>query len=107
MTTYNKLVRDKIPEILDEKRKTFSYHIANKEEYTQKLREKLIEEVNEFLEEPSVGELADIQEVIFALLENMGETQSKLASIQGIKSASRGGFGMGYILEHVEDDITN
>jgi len=103
MPTYNKLVRDKIPEILDEKRKIFSYHVAGKEEYTQKLREKLVEEVNEFLEEPSVGELADIQEVIFALLEDMGESQSKLASVQGTKVASRGGFRMGCILEHVED----
>ena len=103
MPTYNKLVRDKIPEILDEKKKTFSYHMAGKEEYTQKLKEKLIEEVNEFLEEPSVGELADIQEVMFALLEDMGESQSKLASVQGSKASSRGTFRMGCILEYVED----
>ncbi len=103
MPTYNKLVRDKIPEILDEKKKTFSYHVAGKEEYTQKLREKLVEEVNEFLEEPSVGELADIQEVVFALLDDLNEPQSKLASVQGLKGATRGGFRMGYILEYVED----
>jgi predicted house-cleaning noncanonical NTP pyrophosphatase (MazG superfamily) len=103
MITYNKLVRDKIPQILDENRKTFSYHVASGKEYTQKLKEKLVEEVNEFLEEPSVEELADIQEVIFALLEDMGESQSKLVSTQGSKAASRGAFRMGCILEYVED----
>jgi len=103
MPTYNKLVRDKIPGILDEKKKTFSYHHAGKEEYTQKLREKLLEEVNEFLEKPSVGELADIQEVIFALLDDMGKSQPTLTSAQESKAASRGAFRTRCILEYVED----
>jgi len=103
MPTYNKLVRDKIPEILKEQKKDFYYHVANREEYTQKLKDKLVEEVNEFLIEPSVEELADIQEVIYALLDNMDESQSSLAIVQGEKAASRGAFRMGYILEYVVD----
>ena len=103
MPEYNKLVRDKIPEILTKRNKKFVYHIANKAEYSRKLNEKLLEEVGEFLDDPCIEELADIQEVLFALLENMGETQSRLSEVQGRKAAERGRFSMGLILESVDE----
>ncbi|MBT7706701.1 nucleoside triphosphate pyrophosphohydrolase [archaeon] len=62
---YNKLVRDKIPEIIAGNGDTAATHIATDEEYRGKLREKLQEEVNEFLEELDNGELADILEVVY------------------------------------------
>ena len=68
MPVYNKLVRDEIPNILTEKGKKFTSHVAkDKEEYKNKLMEKLQEEVGEFLEKPCVEEIADIQEVLDAL----------------------------------------
>ena len=68
MKVYNKLIRDKIPAIMTEKGKSFSIHIASRKEYEQKLKEKLLEEVNEFLEDPCLEELADVAEVFGALL---------------------------------------
>lgn len=67
MKTYNKLVRDKIPEILDKKGVKYEKRIASKSEYKVALSKKLIEEVSEFQEENSVEELADVVEVIRAL----------------------------------------
>ena len=68
MEKYNKLVRDKIPEILDEKGISYEKRIAsNEKEYKVELIKKLHEEIKEFIETPSPEELADILEVIEAL----------------------------------------
>jgi len=64
---YNKLVRDKIPEIIKDNGNIPITHIASNEEYKEKLKTKLKEEVNEFLEESNKEELADILEVIYAI----------------------------------------
>ena len=56
---YNKLVRDKIPKIIEKDGQTPVIHIANKKEYKQKLLEKLQEEVDEFLKDQNQEELAD------------------------------------------------
>ncbi len=67
MITYNKLVRDKIPELITQKWEPCERHIANDKEYRKALIQKLQEEVNEFLEDNTEEELWDILEVIYAI----------------------------------------
>lgn len=64
---YDKLIRDKIPEIIESRGAQCKYHIADTEEYRERLGQKLLEEVQEYLEEPSVEELADLQEIVNAI----------------------------------------
>ena len=104
MPIYNKLVRDNIPSILEAEGKGYVGRTANnKEEFLIKLKDKLQEEVNEFLESPSAEELADIQEVLDALAFSVGSNAAEVATIKEEKAASRGRFYTGYILEKVED----
>ena len=68
MESYEKLVRDNIPEILDKKAVPYEKRIASPEEYRRELIKKLGEEVQEFLEASGdMGELADVIEVVEAL----------------------------------------
>ena len=67
MTTYNKLVRDKIPNILDKKGVSYEKRIATDAEYKTELIIKLQEEAKEFAEDCSIEELADVLEVVEAL----------------------------------------
>jgi len=69
ITIYNKLIRDKIPQIIKQTGKNCTIAILSDEEYIKKLNEKLLEEVKEYLESGSVEELADISDVIHAILE--------------------------------------
>lgn len=97
MTTYNKLVRDKIPEILDKKNISYEKRIASDDEYKLELIKKLAEETNEFQKNSSVEELADVLEVIQAL---RGLTEfSNLEDIRMQKRMERGGFDGKIILK--------
>lgn len=97
MAKYNKLVRDKIPEILDEKNISYEKRIASDDEYRLELIKKLSEETNEFQEDPSVEELADVLEVIQALQELC--EFSNLEDIRKQKHTERGGFDGRVILK--------
>lgn len=92
MTEYNKLVRDKIPEIIKSKGETPVTRILGKDEYRQKLIKKLTEEVGEFGKENNADELADILEVVYALANDLGVGKNELEDIRANKSAKRGGF---------------
>ncbi|MCC6934588.1 MAG: nucleoside triphosphate pyrophosphohydrolase [Candidatus Yanofskybacteria bacterium] len=96
---YDKLVRDKIPDIIAEKGSTAETHIAEEAEYLEKLRAKLQEEVGEFLESNTAEELADILEVVYALGVSLGVTRDELERLRAEKAASRGGFEKRIILE--------
>ena len=102
MIEYNKLVRDLIPTILTVDEKKFSVHIASDEEYDQKLKEKLLEEVNEFIESPCIEELADIQQVLDTILYKMGYDNNDLNKKMVEKAVLRGVFDKKIILESVE-----
>ena len=96
---YNKLIRDKIPEIIREKGKQCIVVEASTDEYRTKLKEKLLEEVNEFLENPCLEELADIQEVVSTLEEEYNWGSLTLARLD--KRIERGAFKKKLILKEV------
>ena len=100
---YNKLVRDKIPEIIKEKGKTPITHIATDEEYKKKLYEKLKEEIDEFLDKPSNEELADILEVIYSISELNNIKIEELELLRKEKAKKRGSFKNHIILDEVKD----
>lgn len=104
MTVYNKLVRDKIPEILDSKGLSYLAFKVGDQEMMPYLKKKLFEEVEEFSEEPSINELADIQEVIYALLDELGHTREHLEQTRREKELARGAFSEKWILGEVLDD---
>jgi len=98
-TKYNKLVRDRIPEIIKEKGSIAIIHIANDEEYWQKLQEKLGEEYQEFLKEPSIEELADILEVIYAICDYKKIKRTDLEQTRLEKAKKRGAFTKKIVLD--------
>lgn len=89
---YNKLVRDRIPEIIITQGEKPIIRILDEIEYRRCLEKKLDEEVAEFHADRSVEELADILEVIFALTEDCGYTKEQLFDICNRKREKRGGF---------------
>lgn len=101
MKTYNKLVRDKIPQVIEAAGKKFDIRKAEKEEHCKLLEAKLQEEVNEFLEDKNLEELADVMEVLFGLAENMGYSEEDLIKKRLEKQEERGGFKYGIVLERV------
>ncbi len=99
MRRYNKLVRDKIPKIIVSKGGIAITHIAKDSEYWMKLKEKLLEEVNEFLSSESLEEIADILEVLDAICEYKKFRKKKLGRIKRDKAKERGCFKNRIILE--------
>jgi predicted house-cleaning noncanonical NTP pyrophosphatase (MazG superfamily) len=101
---YNKLVRDKIPEIIKKKDEIPIAHVANKKEYWQALKRKLKEEVNEFLKSPTREELADILEIIYAICDFKKIDKKELESLRKKKVKQRGGFEKKIILDEVRNE---
>lgn len=104
MKTYNKLVRDKIPEIIQNNgAKTVNIKILNDEEYLISLNTKLEEELKEYLESGEVEELADLEEVLRAILDAKNTSYEKFEEIRQNKANKRGAFKNKIFLESVEE----
>lgn len=99
MVKYDKLVRDKIPEIIEQKGGRCTIRIAGEKEYWEKLKWKLREEMDEFLEAQNEEGLADLLEVIDAITDCKRLDRSKMRWIKNKKAKERGRFKKRIILE--------
>ena len=90
--TYNKLVRDRIPDIIEAQGKTCVVEILSDEEYLRMVDAKLDEELAEYHTDQNIEELADLLEVIFAAAAARGYTREQLEAVRAQKAEERGGF---------------
>lgn len=97
--SFNKLVRDKIPEIIEIEGRKCKYHVLDDDEYVKELKKKLNEEVIEFLESDNPEELADILEVVYALGKANRCSEKEINEIRDRKAAKRGAFEKKIFLE--------
>lgn len=106
--TYNKLVRDKIPEnINSESGRKSKYRILNDKEYLNELNKKVIEEANEFIEENSIEELGDLMEVINAIMQFKNYKTEELYKVMKEKADKKGAFNNRIYLEYVDEEKRN
>ena len=96
---YNKLVRDKIPEYIRKKGGNPITHIADNAEYWQKLKEKLIEELEEFKKDENITEFSDLLEVIDAIADYKNFDRKDVEKARNKRAAERGRFKDKIILD--------
>ena len=100
---YNKLVRDRIPEIIEAGGSTCVTEILSDEEYLKMVDAKLDEELSEYHQEQNLEELADLTEVIHAAVIARGYTLGDLERVRAEKAAKRGGFERKILLKEVQE----
>ena len=99
--TYNKLVRDRIPEIIRSSGRKCSTEILSDDEYLKRVDAKLDEELAEYHKDPNIEELADLLEVVHAAAAARGYTLADLERVRAEKAAKRGGFEKRILLKEV------
>ena len=101
---YHKLVRDRIPEIIEADGKTCVCETLSDEDYISLLDRKLNEELAEYQESKSLEELADLLEVIRAVVKARGWNVEELEQVRTEKATKRGGFEKKILLKEVQED---
>ena len=99
--TYNKLVRDKIPEIIEKSGNKCVIDILNDNEYLKKLDEKINEELIEFRDGYSLEELCDLLEVLYAIAKVKGYSLEDIKKTRHNKNEERGAFDKKILLKEV------
>lgn len=98
---YNKLVRDRVPEIIESTGKSCTTEILSTEDYLRMLDAKLDEELAEYRKDQNIEELADLVEVIHAAVIACGYTLEDLERVRAEKKSKRGGFEKRILLVEV------
>ena len=101
---YDKLVRDRIPEIIRAGGNDCIARTLDADAYRARLEDKLLEEVAEFRADHSVEELADILEVVYAAAKAWGSTPEEVEAMRMRKREERGGFDERILLECVREN---
>lgn len=102
MKTFNKLVRDKIPEIIKNNNENCITRILSDEEYLDELNKKIQEEMKEYLESGDIEELADMEEVLRAILDAKKCSYQEFEKIRMDKVNKRGAFKNKIFLEYTD-----
>ena len=100
---YHKLVRDRIPEIIEADGKTCVCETLSDQDYLSLLDQKLNEELAEYQESKSLEELADLLEVMQAVVKARGWTLEELEQVRADKAVKRGGFERKILLKEVRE----
>lgn len=101
---YNKLIRDNNVKIMEDKGCKVKYEILDDKRYGEELDRKLKEEVEEYLADYSVEEMADVMEVIYAILEYRGTSMKEVEKARVEKKNRKGAFKNRIFLKDVEED---
>lgn len=99
---YDKLVRDRIPEIIKDSGKELETSVLSTADYLAKLDEKLLEECDEYMESKTIEELADMLEVINAITLARGYSLEELEEVRRSKAISNGAFENRVLLHYVK-----
>lgn len=105
--TYHKLIRDRIPEIIEKDGATYKTRFLDEEEFKIELLKKLIEEAQEVMgakddHKELVKELGDVLEVIDYIIESFGLEKSEIEKVKSERKNSRGGFDKKLFLEYTD-----
>ena len=101
---YKKLVRDRIPEIIEASGKTCTIEILSDENYPLMVDAKLDEELAEYHKDQNIEELSDLLEVIYAATKARGYSIEQLEAVRAEKAAKRGAFDKKILLKEVIED---
>ncbi|MDR7079369.1 putative house-cleaning noncanonical NTP pyrophosphatase (MazG superfamily) [Neobacillus niacini] len=108
MPIYNKLVRDRIPQVIERTGKKFTIRTLKDEEYIKELKNKSFEELQEYVnaenDERAIEELADLLEIIHALAKCHGASFEKVEEVRRQKAEKRGRFEEKIFFIQVEDE---
>ena len=103
MIKYDKLIRDKIPEIIEQSGKKCIVEVMDNDTYIEYLDQKLNEELAEYQQDKSIEELADLLEVMYAVVVARGYSVAELERIRLEKSEKRGAFEKRLLLKSVSE----
>ena len=103
MIEYDKLIRDKIPEIIEQSGKKCIIEVMDNDTYIEYLDQKLNEELAEYQQNKSIEELADLLEVMYAVVTARGYSVAELERIRLEKSEKRGAFEKRLLLKSVSE----
>lgn len=103
MKRYDKLVRDRIPQIIRDGGRDCRTRTLSQEEYVARLHDKLREELDEYLASGEMEELADLCEVIRVVAAARGSSMEEIEALRARKAQQRGGFDGRILLIDVTD----